>query len=224
VRAVQRAAVHPWRDARFWRQAAATVAETRPADVSGRDLAQTCLAFKRIEFASPILAKYCEKYMDERRQALNTFEIAAVLAYFVAASTGKPDAQDFVRALADEACIEWRLKETVPWVAWRMLVTASANAGVAHQLLFTTASPHLCKSVQFMTGRDAVDVCDAYATLGFKHHALLDEIAKFLPSMGLSDSEVRMLQQFFDRLDVDAPLLHRIRELHSYDKIGTRWR
>ena len=40
----------------------------------------------------------------------------------------------------------------------RMLVTASAEAGVDHQLLFTTAAPHLARNVKYMNGRDAVDV------------------------------------------------------------------
>lgn len=40
----------------------------------------------------------------------------------------------------------------------RMLVTACAEAGVDHQLLFTTAAPHLARSVKYMNGRDAVDV------------------------------------------------------------------
>ena len=39
-----------------------------------------------------------------------------------------------------------------------MLVTASAEAGVDHQLLFTTAAPHLARNVKYMNGRDAVDV------------------------------------------------------------------
>ena len=40
----------------------------------------------------------------------------------------------------------------------RMLVVASAEAGVDHQLLFTTAAPHLARNVKHMSGRDAVDV------------------------------------------------------------------
>ena len=39
-----------------------------------------------------------------------------------------------------------------------MLVTAAAEAGVDHQLLFTTAAPYLAKNVKYMNGRDAVDV------------------------------------------------------------------
>merc|ERR1719223_1351802 len=47
VRAVRRAAAHPWRDARFWRNAADHIAAAQPAEVTGRDLAQGCLAFRR---------------------------------------------------------------------------------------------------------------------------------------------------------------------------------
>ena len=49
-----------------------------------------------------------------------------------------------------------------------MLVIASAEAGVDHQLLFTTAAPHLVRNVKYMSGRDAVDV-----SLGHRQSFLL---------------------------------------------------
>eukprot|EP00933_Yihiella_yeosuensis_P031792 TRINITY_DN25411_c1_g1_i1.p1 TRINITY_DN25411_c1_g1~~TRINITY_DN25411_c1_g1_i1.p1 ORF type:complete len:263 (+),score=43.13 TRINITY_DN25411_c1_g1_i1:88-876(+) len=215
VRAVRRAALHPWKDARFWRQAASHVSSASPDKLSGRDLAQVCMAFSRIEFPSPILSRYIQKYVEERRQALNTFELAAVLMYFSSASAGSVGSEDFVRLLADEAVNEWRQRETIPWSAWRMLVTGAAQAGVNHKQLFTVAAPHLAKNAKFMNGRDAVDVCSAFAEFRFRHNALLSELARFLPSMGLADREVMALQAAFDRLEFDAPLLLRLRELRG---------
>mmetsp|Transcript_49780 Transcript_49780/g.81848 ORF Transcript_49780/g.81848 Transcript_49780/m.81848 type:complete len:98 (+) Transcript_49780:3-296(+) len=94
-----------------------------------------------------------------------------------------------------------------------MLVTASAEAGVDHQLLFTTAAPHLARNVKYMNGRDAVDVCGAFAEFRFKHNALLAELARFLPAMGLSDAEVAAMQGSFQRLDFEAPMLRRLQQL-----------
>mmetsp|Transcript_112571 Transcript_112571/g.352061 ORF Transcript_112571/g.352061 Transcript_112571/m.352061 type:complete len:227 (+) Transcript_112571:110-790(+) len=216
VRAVKQAAWHPWRDACFWRKAAAHVAAIPPGQLASRDLAQVCLAFRRIDYSSNVLADYCKTYVGERLQHLNMFELAAVLLYFATEYAGTPGSQDFVRKVADEACIEWRQRENVPWSAWRMLVCSAALAGVAHQQLFVTASPHLVQSVKLMSGRDAVDVCNAYATFRFKHHGLFTEVARFLPNMGLNDREVAQLQAAFQRLEFDAPLLKRIQELRSY--------
>lgn len=214
TRAVRRAAWHPWRDAQFWRSAATQVAQVPPSHVAGRDLAQMCLAFRRIQFASPVLAQYCERYFDERRQALNTFELAAVLLYFAAARIA-PESEKFAHELADEVCNDWRHREVVPWTAWRMLVTSLADMDVSHQKLFEAASPQLAQSARLMNGRDAVAICEAYAAFRFKHHGLLSEVAKFLPSMGLRDGEVWALHTAFAELEFDAPLLHRIRELRG---------
>lgn len=212
VRAVRRAAWHPWRDARYWRHAAALLAKRPLQDVSGRELAQVCFAFNRIGFASPTLASYCEQYVEERRQALNMFEIAAVLTYIASACAGAPDGRTLAAHLADEMCIEWRQRETVPWTAWRMSVCALARGGVAHQALFTAAAPHLAQSVPAMNGRDAADISNAYATFGFKHHGLLSEMARFVPYMGLSASEAVEMRQAFSRLDFHAPLLESLEE------------
>ncbi|CAK0825670.1 unnamed protein product [Prorocentrum cordatum] len=179
LRAVRRAAAHPWRDARFWRAAAAGVAAVPLGQMAGRDLAQACMAFRRVEFTSPVLTAYCERYVSERRQLLNTIELAAVLLYAAAAHDGGgAGTAEFVRLLADEACSEARLSENVPWSAWRMLVSGAARAGVAHQRLFAAASPHLARGAPQMSGRDAVDVCAAYAAFRFKHHGLLAELVR----------------------------------------------
>lgn len=216
ARAARRAAWHPWRDAHFWRTVANHTAATMPSEMAGRDLSQLCLAFRRIEFASPELVSYCERYLEERRQALNTFELAGVLSYFAAACPDEASCEHFAQKVADEVCSEWRQqKELVPWTAWRMLVSSTADAGVEHQKLFEVASPHLARSARLMNGRDAVDVCEAYAAFRFKHHGLLTEVGRFLPSMGLSDAEVWALQAAFARLEFDAPLLQRMHELHS---------
>lgn len=215
VRAVRRAAWHPWRDAQFWRRAAGRVAASTPAELASRDLAQICLAFRRIDFASPTLANYCERYMEERRQAPNTFELAAIAAYFAAACSGSSGTREFVQMLADEVCAEWRQREAVPWSAWKMLVAAAADTGTEHRKLFETASMHLARNAQFMHGRDAAEVCAAYAAFGFKHNGLLGALARFLPSMGLTDAEVQALQEAFVALGFDAPMLSRIRELRG---------
>jgi len=216
ARVVRRAAWHPWRDATFWREAAQR-AESRPTEaLAGRHLAQLCLAFRHIGFASPVLAAYCERYFKEQRQGLNTFELAAVLTYFAGVCARAPGAEAFVEHLADEVCSDWRKREVVPWSAWRMLVVAAAESGVAHRGLFETASTHLAKSARLMSGRDAVDICSAYAAFRFKHHSLLGEVGHFLPSMDLTDSEVWALQTALARLDFEAPLLHhRLRELRG---------
>mmetsp|Transcript_126787 Transcript_126787/g.370623 ORF Transcript_126787/g.370623 Transcript_126787/m.370623 type:complete len:259 (+) Transcript_126787:52-828(+) len=213
VRVLQRAAWQPWRDAFFWRQAASKVASTQPVELSGRQLAQICSAFQRIDFASHELAQYCRRYLSERQQTLNTFELAAVVMYFSAVNRDAPDLQEFVRQIADEVCIEWRQREAVPWIAWKMLVSSAAVARVGHQHLFASASPHLSRSVRFMSGRDAVDVCSAYAMFRFKHHGLLQEVHRFLPSMGLSHRDICELRAAYDRLGFDVPLLGEIHEL-----------
>jgi len=216
ARAARRAAWHPWRDAYFWRSMAQRTAAVAPRELAGRDLAQLCLSFRRIEFSSPELTSYCEKYLDERRQSLNTFELAAVLSYCAVAHTDTAASEDFTKKVADEVCSELRQqKEAVPWSAWRMLVSAAASARVPHQKLFEVASPHLARNARLMNGRDAVDICSAYALFRFKHHGLLTEVARFLPSMGLSDAEVWALQTAFTRLEFDAPLLERIRAVQS---------
>merc|ERR1712129_257444 len=186
--------------------AGSRVAASAPLDLAGRDLAQLCLSFRRIEFASPELSRYCELYMDERRQALNTFELAAVLSYFAVACADAATCEDFTRKVADEVCSEWRQqKEVVPWSAWRMLVSSAASARVDHRQLFEVASPHLARSARLMNGRDAMDICSAYAAFRFKHEGLLTEVARFLPSMGLSNAEVWALESAFARLEFDAP-------------------
>eukprot|EP00435_Cladocopium_sp_Y103_P048056 s2927_g14.t1 len=210
VRAVRRGALLPWRDARFWRRAADAVAKK---EMAGRDLAQVCLAFRRVDFPSRILSQHCLSYVTSASPTFNTFELSAVLAYFSSAGAGLPGAEDFICKIADEAVAPWRQRETVPWSAWKMLVTASAEAGVDHQLLFTTAAPHLARNVKYMNGRDAVDVCGAFAEFRFKHNALLAELARFLPAMGLSDAEVAAMQGSFQRLDFDAPMLRRLQQL-----------
>lgn len=217
VRAVRRAAGHPWRDAAFWRSAAERVAAGPAADLAGRDLAQLCLAFRRVEFfASPALAAHCELYLAERRQALNTFELAALASYFAPARAGTPGAEEFLRSLADEVCIEWRKSEMVPWSAWRMLVSAAAEGGVPHKELFELAAPHLARSVQFMGGRDVTEICEAYAAFRFRHSELLEEVSRFLPSLGLAPEDVRAIEVAFDRLDFESPMLGSMRELRGY--------
>eukprot|EP00927_Polykrikos_kofoidii_P040289 TRINITY_DN34475_c0_g1_i1.p1 TRINITY_DN34475_c0_g1~~TRINITY_DN34475_c0_g1_i1.p1 ORF type:complete len:272 (-),score=40.30 TRINITY_DN34475_c0_g1_i1:76-798(-) len=214
VRAVRRAAAHPWRDARFWRKAAERMAAAQPAEVTGRDLAQVCLAFRRIEFFSPSLARYCELHVGERRQALNTFEIAAVASYSVLRGPSEESGDAvFVRTLFDEACADWRRREVVPWVAWRMLICAAAEANISHQILFATASPQLAQNVRLMTGRDVAEIGRAFAVFGFKHHGLLSEMSRFLPSLGLSDTEVKEVKTTFARLDFEEPMLRRMSEL-----------
>ena len=88
VRAVRRAALHPWRDARFWRRAAEHVSALDPQKLPGRDLAQVCLAFKRVDFPSTVLSQHCQQYVQSNYQNLNTFELAAVLSYFCFAGAG----------------------------------------------------------------------------------------------------------------------------------------
>jgi len=216
VGAIRRAAVHPWRDALFWRQAAVGVSSVPPSILPGRDLAQVCLAFRTIGFKSPRLAHFCRSYLDERRQGLNTFELSALLLYYTSISSGARDDQEFVRNIAHEACIEWRKREKVPWSAWKMLVIAVADARVASQQLFATASPHLTQGVQFMAARDAVDVCNAFATFRFKHHGLLSEVSRFAPSMGLKVQDVHDLTNAFNKLEFEhPPLFSHIRELRE---------
>lgn len=224
VRRIQRAAWHPWRDARFWRQAAAQVAAVPAGQLSGRDLAQVCLAFRRIEFSSLELCACCEREVEERRQRFNIFELAAVALYAASAQGSASTAHDLVVRIADEACLEWRQRELVPWSAWRMLVSGAAGTGAAHQELFKVAAPHLSKSVPQMSSRDAVDICAAYAAFRFKHHALLSELSRFLPSMGLTDREVSALQGSFERLDFESLPLQRLKELRSFGAgAGTPW-
>eukprot|EP00747_Dinoflagellata_sp_TGD_P215663 gnl/TRDRNA2_/TRDRNA2_88333_c0_seq1.p2 gnl/TRDRNA2_/TRDRNA2_88333_c0~~gnl/TRDRNA2_/TRDRNA2_88333_c0_seq1.p2 ORF type:complete len:147 (+),score=29.09 gnl/TRDRNA2_/TRDRNA2_88333_c0_seq1:390-830(+) len=141
-----------------------------------------------------------------------------VLSYFVAARSGTDSEkfEHFVRELADEVCTEWRQREAIPWTAWRSLVSAAADARVAHRRLFETAAPHLAGNVRLMNGRDAVDVCAAYAAFAYRHNALLSEVSRFLPSMGLDDAEVKALQASLERLEFDAPPLRRLAELHSF--------
>ncbi|CAE7596354.1 ACER3 [Symbiodinium natans] len=212
VRAVRRAALHPWRDARFWRRAAEHVSTMEPGKLPGRDLAQVCLAFRKVDFPSVLLSQYCQQYLQTNYQNLNTFELAAALNYFCFAGAGLAGGDDFIRAAADEAVNDWRLRETVPWSAWRMLVTAAAEAGIDHQRLFGTAAPHLARNVKFMSGKDVVDVCGAFAEFRFKHHGLLGEVSRFLPALGLSGAEAAALEASFQRLDFEAPFLQRIPE------------
>eukprot|EP00811_Abedinium_folium_P005990 NODE_15511_length_1046_cov_7.245919.p1 GENE.NODE_15511_length_1046_cov_7.245919~~NODE_15511_length_1046_cov_7.245919.p1 ORF type:complete len:259 (+),score=35.28 NODE_15511_length_1046_cov_7.245919:134-910(+) len=218
LRAVRRAAWQPWRDARFWRDAARNLEGLPPAEVSGQLLARVCLSFQRIEIRSSELVQYCERYISERCQTLNTFELAAVLSYAIAASTGTPSPEALVKRVADEVCIEWRQRETVPWSAWRRLVCAAAEAGVPHQQLFATASPHLEENVKHMRSRDVVDVVTAFAAFGFRHTGLLAEVSRLLPSKGIANAEARTLEEAFTRLNYDAPPLHRIRKLHALAK------
>merc|ERR1719183_281291 len=96
-----------------------------------------------------------------------------------------------------------------------MAVSAVVAARVAHRPLFEAAGPHLMKGVEHMTSRDVVEVCTAFATFGFRHSGLLGEVARVLPSMSLNDAEVRALQEAFARLEFDAPLLQRLRELRA---------
>jgi len=216
VRALRRAALHPWRDAKFWRQAAVQVEAIPPGDLLGRDFAQICTAFRRIDFASPVLSDYCEAYIQKRKQALNTFELASVLSYHVSASGGQEETKKFAKQVADEVCIEWRQREVVPWSAWKMLVCAAVQSGEAHTGLFKLASPALASNVQFMTAREVTEICEAYAAFRFKHQALLSEVSRFVPSMGLRDHEVKSLQGAFQTLNFEAPMLQRIHELRTY--------
>jgi len=213
LRAIRRAAWQPWRDARFWRDAAAHVAASPLEGLAGRDLAQVCLSFQKIQIGSAELTEYIQRYFAARRQSLNTFELAVVLSYFIGSHAGGPGTESFVQSVADEACIEWRQRETVPWSAWKMFVLAASQAGVPHQELFTLASTHLERNVRFMRGSEAVEICCAYAALRFKHTGLFNEISRFVSSMSLKDTEVEMLHEAFRELEHDAPLLQRIREL-----------
>lgn len=215
LRAVRRAAWLPWRDARYWRQAASLLAARPLEHVSGRELAQVCFAFNRIGFVSPVLANFCERYLGNRRQALNMFELAAVLAYVATVCMGSPGGRALAIKLADEMCIDWRQRETVPWTAWRMSVCALARGTVAHQALFSAAAPHLARNVPSMSGRDAADIVMAYATFGFKHHGLLSEMSRFVPSMGLTAREANDLRQAFARLGFDAQVLRALESVHD---------
>ncbi|CAE7528248.1 ACER3 [Symbiodinium sp. CCMP2456] len=183
-----------------------------PQKLPGRDLAQVCLAFRKVDFPSTVLSQHCQQYVQNNYQNLNTFELAAVLSYFCFAGAGLSGGDEFIRAAADEAVNDWRLRETVPWSAWRMLVTAAAEAGIDHQRLFGVAAPHLARNVKFMSGKDVVDVCGAFAEFRFKHHGLLGEVSRFLPAMGLSGSEAAALQASLQRLEFEAPWLLRIPE------------
>lgn len=218
LRTIQRAAAQHWRDAHFWRTAAAHVAAAPLGALVGRDLAQVCLAFRRIEFSSPELCRCCERHVSDHRRGLNTFELAAVSQYVAASQAGSAEAQDFMQQVADEACTDWRQRETVPWPAWRMLVCSAAQAGTPHQQLFKVAAPHLAKNVPSMLARDAVDVCAAYAAFRFKHHVLLSELSRFLPSMGLNDREVLAMQDALKELDFESPPLQRLHELRRFGR------
>ncbi|CAE7235206.1 ACER3 [Symbiodinium sp. CCMP2592] len=98
--------------------------------------------------------------------------------------------------------------------------TTNENAGIDHQRLFGVAAPHLARNVKFMSGKDVVDVCGAFAEFRFKHHALLGEVSRFLPAMGLSGPEAAALQASFQRLEFEAPWLLRLRELRNLHPRG----
>lgn len=224
VRSIRRAAAHPWRDASFWRQAADQVAAVPAGSLPGHDLAQVCLAFRRIEFCSQQLCTRATEEVQERRQRLNVFELAAVAFYVASAQGSTPAAQKLIQTIADEACLEWRQREAVPWAAWRMLLAGAAGAGAAHQELFKVAGPPLTASVPLMSGRDAVDICAAYARFRFKHHALLGELSRYLPSMGLNDREVWALQESFEQLGFESLPLQRLQELRHFSAgAGGAW-
>ena len=59
-----------------------------PGKLPGRDLAQVCLAFRKVDFPSVLLSQYCQQYLQTNYQNLNTFELAAALNYFCFAGAG----------------------------------------------------------------------------------------------------------------------------------------
>ncbi|CAJ1459330.1 unnamed protein product, partial [Effrenium voratum] len=57
--------------------------------------------------------------------------------------------------------------------------------------------------------------CSAFASFRFKHQGLCSELEAFVPSLGLSGQEAHALQDAFERLDFEAPMLLRLRQLRG---------